>query len=76
MYLPVTLTRDPGAVQGRDNRVFSPLGAGVAEAVIGVALLWGAVSLARGGPAGRAVALGTPDSPSSGKARQLRMLVL
>lgn len=48
-----------GAVQGRDNQVFSSLGAGVAEAVIGVALLWGAVSLARGGPAGRAVALGT-----------------
>lgn len=48
-----------GAVQGRDNQVFSPLGAGVAEAVIGAALLWGAVSLARGGPAGRPVALGT-----------------
>lgn len=48
-----------GAVQGRDNTVFSPLGAGVAEAVIGVALLWGAVSLARRGPAGRPVALGT-----------------
>lgn len=48
-----------GAVQGRDNQVFSSLGAGVAEAVIGAALLWGAVSLARGGPAGRAVALGT-----------------
>jgi hypothetical protein len=48
-----------GAVQGRDKQVFSSLGAGVAEAVIGVALLWGAVSLARGGPAGRTVALWT-----------------
>lgn len=48
-----------GVVQGRDNRVFNPLGAGVAEAVIGVALVWGAVSLARGSRAGRAVALGT-----------------
>jgi len=47
-----------GAVQGRDNQVFSPLGAGVAEAVIGAVLLWGAVSLARGGAAGRRVALG------------------
>jgi hypothetical protein len=48
-----------GAVQGRNNQVFSSLGAGTAEAVIGLALLWGAVSLARGGAAGRAVALGT-----------------
>jgi len=48
-----------GAVQGRDNQVFSSLYAGVAEALIGAALLWGAVSLARGGPEGRRVALGT-----------------
>jgi peptidoglycan/LPS O-acetylase OafA/YrhL len=48
-----------GAVQGRDNQVFSPLGAGVAEAVIGVALLWGAVSLVRGTRQGERIALGT-----------------
>lgn len=48
-----------GTVQGRDSQVFSSLGAGVAEAVIGAALLWGAVSLARGGPAGRTTALWT-----------------
>lgn len=48
-----------GAVQGRDNQIFSPRGAGVAEAIIGVAMLWGAVSLARRGAAGRTVALWT-----------------
>jgi hypothetical protein len=47
-----------GAVQGRNNQVFSPFGAGVAEAVIGVVLACGAVSLARAGRAGRGVALG------------------
>lgn len=35
------------------------LSAGVAEAVICVAMLWGATSLARGGAAGRRIALGT-----------------
>lgn len=48
-----------GAVQGRNNQVYSPFAAGVAEALIGVALLWGAVCLSRGSRAGRAVALGT-----------------
>lgn len=37
-----------GTVQGRDSQVFSATGAGVAEAVIGAGLLWGAISLARG----------------------------
>lgn len=48
-----------GAVQGRDGEIFNPLAAGIAEAVIGVAVTWGAVSLARRGTAGRPVALGT-----------------
>ena len=48
-----------GTVQGRNSKVFTSVGAGAAEAVIGVALLWGAVSLARGAQRGRSVALWT-----------------
>jgi hypothetical protein len=47
-----------GLVHGRGGS-FSPVGAGAAEAVICVALLWGASALARRGAAGRPVALGT-----------------
>lgn len=46
-----------GLVHGHGHG-FSPTGAGIPEAVIGVVLLWGAVSLARRGPAGRPTALG------------------
>jgi hypothetical protein len=45
-----------GLVHGR-GPAFSATGAGVAEAVIGLVLLAGAVTLARGGPAGRPAAL-------------------
>jgi hypothetical protein len=46
-----------GLVHGHGHG-FSSTGAGAAEAVIGVVLLWGAVSLARTGAAGRPAALG------------------
>jgi hypothetical protein len=46
-----------GLVHGHGHG-FSSTGAGVAEAVIGVVLLWGAVSLGRRGTAGRPAALG------------------